>query len=173
MLAFFYCDNIRLDIFVKAVHNLKTEEEAAAKNDNHMGALDQAFSWSASWSKARTLIKHMILGILSWTNEPSPLPVFLWEAREHGRDDDFRLNAALSELIQTSLIIHRSSNDSYSLHPLVAEWARERPDASLTEHEFLAQQALAARSAAMILSASILLPPLGDTDKDEGEHFRA
>lgn len=59
-----------------------------------------------------------------------------------------------------SLITHNSANDSYSMHPLVHTWMRERP-------ESIAEQAVWCQAAATTLAQSILLPPLANTEADE------
>ena len=51
--------------------------------------------------------------------------------------------------------------DSYSIHPLVHKWARERPDISIAE------QGIWSEAAAVLLSHCILIPPLGNTREDE------
>jgi tetratricopeptide (TPR) repeat protein len=60
-----------------------------------------------------------------------------------------------------SLITYDASNDSYSMHPLVHKWARERPEMTTSE------QAVWSEAAATTLAHSIVLPPLGDTEADE------
>jgi hypothetical protein len=91
----------------------------------------------------------------------------VWQVIRDGRSckdfDPDRLRAALSQLTQVSLIAHddKTDSDTYSLHPLVHKWARERPDLSVTE------QAVWCGAAAMVLCHCILLPPLGSTIEDE------
>ncbi|KAL9109661.1 MAG: hypothetical protein Q9227_005699 [Pyrenula ochraceoflavens] len=174
VLAFFYCENIRVDILLKAVTNLKLEQDQAGNEDVRQKNLHQSVelpkqSWSQTcWNTWRTA-NLLLLGCLFQERGPCLLPHFLWESRDRGVLDEFRLRAAFRQLVSTSLVIHKKSNDSYSLHPLISEWARERPEAALSEHDFLSQQYLRARSASMIIAASILLPPLGETEDDEGE----
>ena len=75
--------------------------------------------------------------------------------------DSDRLRVALRQLTQFSLITHSAHTDSYSLHPLVHKWARERPDMSIAE------QGVWSEAAATLLTHCILLPPLGQTTEDE------
>lgn len=72
-----------------------------------------------------------------------------------------RLRLALRQLVQFSLIIKGHNSESYSMHPLVHKWARERPGMSI------AAQGVWAEAAAMLLSHCILIPPLGNTEEEE------
>ena len=76
--------------------------------------------------------------------------------------DDIRLKVALKELTRLSLITHHQVNgrDTYSMHPLVQTWVRQRPQMSNAE------QAIWCQAAATMLSHNILLPPLGTRDTD-------
>lgn len=100
-----------------------------------------------------------------------------------------RLRKALRELSKRSLIIRNATNKSYSLHPVVHVWVRERPEMMLDEYtvtdkganatgEFptirrakpemrIGRQALWCEAAATVLTQAILLPPLGDQEADE------
>jgi tetratricopeptide (TPR) repeat protein len=75
--------------------------------------------------------------------------------------DEDRLRLALRQLTQFSLIIRSQNSESYSMHPLVHKWARERPGMSI------AAQGVWAEAAAMLLSHCILIPPLGNTEEEE------
>ena len=72
---------------------------------------------------------------------------------DHDFDED-RLLDALDQLNQLSLIYYQEATESYSVHPLIHTWVRERPQMSTSE------QALWCQAASTTLSQSILLPPL-------------
>ena len=75
----------------------------------------------------------------------------------HGSDEVFdedRLIDALEQLNQVSLISYHQDLKSYSMHPLVHTWIRERPQMSTGD------QALWCQAAITVLTRSILLPPL-------------
>jgi hypothetical protein len=75
--------------------------------------------------------------------------------------DEFRLRDALKKLHQMPLITCNDGNDSYSMHPLIYTWVRERPEMSTAE------QACRCHVAATTLAQAILLPPLGSAEVDE------
>ena len=77
--------------------------------------------------------------------------------------DELRLREALKELFQMSLIFANPDpkDDSYSVHPAVHLWVRERPEMTF------ADQAVWCQATATILTQTILLPHLGDREKDE------
>lgn len=68
--------------------------------------------------------------------------------------DEDRLMDALDQLNQLSLIYYQETTESYSMHPLIHTWVRERPQMSTSE------QALWCQAATTALARCILLPPL-------------
>ena len=89
------------------------------------------------------------------------LPKVLRDGEELEPFDGFRLRDALKELHQMSLITYNDGNDSYSMHPLIHTWVRERPEMSTAE------QACWCHAAATTLAQAMLLPPLGSAEADE------
>ncbi|KAI9892831.1 MAG: hypothetical protein M1814_000990 [Vezdaea aestivalis] len=75
--------------------------------------------------------------------------------------DEERLGDALDQLESLSLISHQQEDDSYSMHPLIHTWVRERPEMSNAE------QALWCHTASSTLAQSILLPPLDAVETAE------
>jgi tetratricopeptide (TPR) repeat protein len=156
--AFFNFEDIRFEILSKAVNNFALETEQAAK-DKEQEQLDSHNSrvhvW-VRWMKELGLdfLQSLIIG-------PPPMPDAIRDGRRSGYFDEDRFRSALNELTQMSLITRNelSENDRYSMHPLVHEWARERME--------LSEQGLWSEAAAITLSQSILLPPLGDTSEEE------
>ncbi|KAL4949497.1 hypothetical protein BDW69DRAFT_198030 [Aspergillus filifer] len=78
-----------------------------------------------------------------------------------GYFDEYRVRSALVELVRMSLVTHDKSTDSYSMHPLIHRWTRERPGMRTSE------QAVWSHIAVTVLAQSILRPPLGMTEADE------
>ena len=81
------------------------------------------------------------------------LPAVLRDDKDEHFDED-RLTEALNQLTQISLISYHQDLRSYSMHPLVHTWIRERPQMSAGD------QAIWCQAAVTILTRSILLPPL-------------
>lgn len=92
---------------------------------------------------------------------PPVLPYSLRDNAGLARFDIYRLKAALNELTQLSLVTYNDVNDSYSMHPVVHTWARERPQFRTVE------QAVWCEAATTALAQSIMLPPLASTEADE------
>ena len=155
MFSFFYFKNIRFDILKRAVLNSGLEQLQQEKADQ------ERLKGPSTWYQRYNNMRLSILSFITQNRSPPALPLFIREGRESGFFDEVRLRYALRELVQMSLITHHESNDSYSMHPLVHRWARERPGMSTPE------QAVWSHIAATTIAYSILLPPLGDTEADE------
>ncbi|KAM5442096.1 hypothetical protein MferCBS31731_002925 [Microsporum ferrugineum] len=155
LFSFFYYKNIRFDIIKKAVINCEIERVEQEKNEKH--ETERPLTWYQKYKS----MQFSILNYIMQDRNPPALPSFIREGRTSRFFDEVRIRYALKELIQMSLITYHESNDSYSMHPLVHKWARERPDMSTSE------QAVWSQAAATTLSHSILLPPLGETEADE------
>jgi tetratricopeptide (TPR) repeat protein len=105
IVAFYHFDNIRVDIFTRAIENsMKTAEQHG----------DMSIV-------ARTAAR------LGKILQPPPiLPRFL---RDHpARLDKFRTRRALYELYKLSFITYTTKGEAFSLHPLIHSWARDRLD---------------------------------------------
>ena len=157
MLSFFHRENIRFDFFRKAAINpaieQKEQESEAAKE-----AANQANQKKQSWSSAFGYLVLQLGMFLYKDRTPPVLPNCL---QTFERFDGFRVNAAFAELTQLSLITYNDINDSYSMHPVVQSWARERPEFRTVE------QAVWCQAATNVLARCILLPPLASTETDE------
>ncbi|KAF2480901.1 tetratricopeptide repeat domain-containing protein [Neohortaea acidophila] len=158
--AFLHCENIRFAFLERAVVNAAAEAEQQ-KNDikkmNELKRFARRQNWS-QWCNARLLL---VLTYLNRNRSPPVLPTVLRDGRREGRFSKSRVRAALRQLTQCSLLIHNDQKDTYSMHPLVHEWAREAPDTTFGE------QVVWCEAAAMLLSCCVLLPPLGTTTEDE------
>ena len=152
--AFFYFKNIQLETIRRAIVNAKTESVQDALARKSESERSQTF-----WDKL--VILRISVHSWLWKNRgPSVLPAIILEGRETNTFDEWRLRLALKELIQLSLITD-NKNDTYSMHPLVHKWVRERPEMLAIE------QAVCVHAAALILAHSILLPSAGKSETNE------
>ncbi|OJJ42353.1 hypothetical protein ASPZODRAFT_2122381 [Penicilliopsis zonata CBS 506.65] len=156
MFAFFHFNNIPFDILQKAIVNGGIEKRAEENADQ------EALRGPLTWYQWYNYIRFYALDFIAAT-DPSPpsLPPFIQEDGESGILNERRVRYALSRLTQMSLIMKNPENDSFSMHPLIHLWARERPGMSTSN------QALWSNIAAMTLAQSILLPPLGNSEEEE------
>ncbi|KAL8716875.1 MAG: hypothetical protein Q9225_005835 [Loekoesia sp. 1 TL-2023] len=157
MFSFFSWEDLRIDVLITSVEHprrqLKYDEEEATKPATKADA------------KARSLT----LKLKEWavwavaalqTDKTGPVqPPVLRDDR--GDFDEDRLMDALDQLNQLSLIYYQEATESYSMHPLIHTWVRERPQMSTSE------QALWCQAATTTLARSILLPPLDATTSAE------
>ncbi|KAL4960320.1 uncharacterized protein BDV14DRAFT_182970 [Aspergillus stella-maris] len=155
LFSFFYNKNIRFDILKKAVCNEAIEK--AAQEIVFREELNQPVTWNKWYKNMRLLM----IAFVMQDRGPPALPFFMKEERNPRYFDEYRVRSALVELVQMSLITHDKSTDSYSMHPLIHRWARERPGMSTSE------QAVWSHIAVTVLAQSILRPPLDMTDADE------
>ena len=131
--AFFHFEHIRVDIFTRALENILALNEDAAR---------------------QSLLTRLTSGIFARLQPRSELPDFL----EHTSPemDSHRIRLALIELRSFALISYDGKDDSFSLHPVVHSWARDRLETKA--------QTDWAQAAINVLADSILLPP-----RDAGE----
>ena len=160
MFSFFHRENIRLDFLTRAVAYPKVEEEQQLKerqkNLNNNSSLSKR-----SWTQMLKDIAMEVLVFLSKEVTPPVLPDALRQVDCSEYDREFRLKAALNELTQLSLITYNENDDTYSMHPVIHAWARERPELSTME------QAIWCQAATTTLAQCILLPPLANREDDE------
>jgi len=99
---------------------------------------------------------------------PVILPTVIRDAESSATLDVYqlRLREALHFLTQLSLITHHEGTDSYSMHPLVHTWVRERPQMKARE------QAVWCEIALHTLSRCVLLPPLNESVDSHGDLAR-
>ena len=139
LVAHYHFEHIRVDIFTRAMSNRVTASKSAPRCSRGRNFLD---------------------GISARLQPPPLLPEFLRnDCKSFG---PYRIRHALHKLSLFSLISYDEEDKSFSLHPLVHAWARDR----LGEGE----QMLWARMALNVLAESVLLPP--DGEGEEHEEFR-
>ncbi|KAK3714093.1 hypothetical protein LTR37_008122 [Vermiconidia calcicola] len=153
--AFLHCENIRFEFLEKAVTNAALELQQQAE-DKKREAGSKAHDGPQTWSKWWNTVVFSLLTYLYRTRTPLVLPDVLRQGREQKRFSESRHGTA-----NGPLVIYNHTRDSYSMHLLVHEWAREAPDMSIGE------QGVWSEATSVLLSSCILLPPLGNTTKDE------
>lgn len=164
--AFFHNENISLDIFRRSMLGARIETNHRKKDDEKRQAdpLKPQSSWYESiWRASGTVFE----GLLSIGQSYLPLPQVI---RAGWGDPDIenniesymdRIKLAMKELTHLSLVMYNEHSATYKMHPLVHEWARERPDMQFSD------QRMWSDAAARVLSTSILLPPLGTDVNDD------
>ncbi|KAL8775872.1 MAG: hypothetical protein Q9194_003555 [Teloschistes cf. exilis] len=153
MFSFFSWEDLRVDVLTNSVQHPKRQLEydkaeavkPAAKVDAPPQSWKQMLKGWAIWAAMK----------LDADRSGPILPSVLQDEREAFDED--RLMDALDQLNQLSLIYYQDATDSYSMHPLIHKWVRERPQMSTGE------QALWCQAASTTLSRSILFPPLDET----------
>lgn len=135
--AFFHFDHIRVDIFTRAL-------------DNRLRSIETPIRPS--------MFSRVSRGFLARIQPPPILPTFLRQVPS--RKDPYRIRRALHELRSFSLISYDGKDDSFSLHPVVHCWAKDRLDSGA--------QLLWAQVALNVLAESVQLPPndTGETHED-------
>ena len=160
MFSFFHRENIRMDFLTKIATYPIIESEELKKTETRQQAM-KAISKTKTWTD---IFKNMALELAMFAYKertPPVLPHLFRNSSEFEQFGEFRLLAALNELTQLSLLTYNEVNDSYSMHPVVHTWARERPEFSAIE------QAVWCEAAATALAQCILLPPLANGEADE------
>lgn len=159
MFTFSHRENILKDFLTNAAANPEVERREQEREKTRRVA-NQASQVRLSWSN---MIKHIMLKVVLFfykDRTPPVLPGFIRDSVA-SNDEEYRLNEALNELTQLSLLNYNEVNDSYSMHPVVHTWGRERPEFHAIEQAVWCQAAMTA------LAQCILLPPLGFTEADE------
>ena len=158
--SFLHWENIQFDIFRRAIENPIIEskhQEKEAEEERRNPKKSQTIS-----QRVKSLNIALIAYILK-NRSPTAIPVVIRDARAFGSPEESfdRIRYALKELVQLSLVAYNEAHDSYSMHPIVSDWARERPAMRLAE------QALWSEAAANLLCASLLIPPIRNNSSDE------
>ncbi|KAF2666145.1 hypothetical protein BT63DRAFT_51060 [Microthyrium microscopicum] len=157
LLAFMHRQRFHFEILIQAVMNpqieYSAEKAAKAQKPNDKHALKPSMKKLLRIYTVRLAQRIMALG------EKKVLPRIIRDVQGLDRDDvNLRLRGALADLRSRALVDHVLADDSYSMHPLVHRWARERMS--------LNQQAIWCHSACNILANVVLLPPLVAGDND-------
>lgn len=149
--AFFGRDNIRLDALVAAATIPGLEEKEEQEKKSRIVEMPKPWTlwirelWlglrtEISKDRSETMLPGMLRDILSGS-----LPVAKFE---------FRLRKAFHVLMQWSLVTYHEEKRSYSMHPLVHVWVRERPQMTLEEQAIWSQAAMNTLSQSISLTIS-------------------
>ncbi|KAL4971289.1 tetratricopeptide repeat domain-containing protein [Aspergillus desertorum] len=145
MFSFFYWENIDYDMIKAAAMNPRREQEDArakvrAERLNPIHLAPKTWTvWFRDW----------VMALLAPLTKPCvTLPAVLRDEDDIPFDED-RLRSALSLLVGLGMLTLVDENNSYSMHPLVHKWVRERPDTSMAE------QTVWCQAAATVLAESI------------------
>lgn len=146
LFSFLSSESLRLEVLITAVRHpqrqQKYDEDQAAKMATNADVS------SASWT---SMLKECVIWLQRQIDKSGPvLPAVLRE----DSFDEARLSYAIDQLESLSLVNHQREDNSYTMHPLIHTWVRERPEMSNAE------QALWCQAASSTLAQSILLPPL-------------
>jgi tetratricopeptide (TPR) repeat protein len=152
-----HCENARFEFFLRAMTN------AADVRLQATSAPPQTWpQWfTPDIVKIYTYFAHR------W--QRPPLPAVFTTLQEDYTPDFFRLKAALSQLSQSSLVIHNSATNAYSMHPLVHTWAREVPGISTVEKARWAECAATLIADCISLSTPEDAVRLPEPGEDEGQ----
>ena len=160
--SYFHFQNIRLDILINAAINPFREADQKQKDSENEQALHKKLARPPrkTWS---TWLRELSLVLGTYSDTPPPLPTALKNANAAGQKEfedevHIRLSEAVAVLTQRSLIMrHTGAAGRFSMHRLVHQWIRDRPETRV------AQQLLWCQIATTVLAKSIVRPPLGDT----------
>jgi hypothetical protein len=159
MFSFLHCEDIRIEFLITAAVNPRVEQELRDK-DKEVEDRMKVFARPKTWGE---YTKEMVFNMAEAATRErgqAMLPTVLRDIELLSAFQS-RLRCALGKLARMSLITqHDTAAEVYSMHPLVHEWVRERPDMN-------AKQALWCQTAATALAQSILLPPHGSSEKEE------
>ena len=161
--SFLHRQRIRVDIFLRAASNPKLEMLEQKKREEEEEKIRTQLKIDTTWAQTFKGLRLGIFTFLSKLGNRPVLPKILSDSLESEYCDELRLRKALKELFQMSLVFANpdAKDDSYSMHPAVHLWVRERPEMTIGD------QAVWCQATATILSRAILLPPLDDKEEDE------
>lgn len=172
LFSFLHHEHISFHILTAAIKHPRKQREADAQGAQHISK-QNTNSLNHAWQLTSWLnhLQSMIDSVskLQFENQnPVILPTFLRDAELSTSSDDcdLRLREALYLLTQLSLVTYYEGFDSYSMHPLVHIWVRERPQMGVRG------QAVWCEAALHTLSRCILLPPLNESVDSHGDLAR-
>ena len=162
--AFLHHEQVPFCLLTAAVEHPRIQQEAdiqnakkeAAKSEDPCSFLFHTRFWSETFS---SVVESVMVAIFQ-LQYPVIVPTYVRDmeittATRNLERCTERLRRALNALAELSLVTHHEATDSYSMHPLVHEWVRRRPDLKIKE------QAVWCEVARQTISRSIVLPPLG------------
>ena len=170
--SFLHHEHIPFDALIAAAKNPRKQRDADVQEAKNLSTQVSDSSTPGyqpfSWPKRLLGAFEYIIRKQFELQNPMVLPTFLRDAELcHTTDEcEIRLREALHLLTQLSLITHHEFSDSYSMHPLVHTWVRERPQMTIRE------QAIWCEAALHTISRCILLPPQNELVDPDGNLAR-
>ena len=170
--SFLHYEHIPFDFLIGAVNHPRIQQAfdaQAATNLKDQPKTSPSLAWQpSSWLEHLRNTFNSFLMKQFRNQNPVILPtIFLdSELSTSSEDSKLRLREALHLLVQLSLVTHYESSDSYSMHPLVHTWVRERPQMTVQI------QAVWCEAALHTLSRCVLLPPLNESVDPRGNLAR-
>ena len=163
--SYLHFQNIRLDFLLSAAINPFKEADQTEKEAIEEASIQERLLKpnSKSWS---IRLRELAFFLKGYLDTPPPLPATLKNPENLPQsvfEDEVhvRLSEALAVLIKRSLVMRQDRIENrYSMHPLVHQWLRERPETAISHQSLWCQVAMTT------LAKSILRPPLGDTDNE-------
>lgn len=146
LFSFLSSESLRIEVFITAVRHPQRQQEY--DEDQAAKMATNADVASSSWA---SMLKNCLIWLQRQIDKSRPV---LPEVLRVDSFDEARLSCALDQLESLSLVNHQREDNSYTMHPLIHTWVRERPEMSNAE------QALWCQAASSTLAQSILLPPL-------------
>jgi tetratricopeptide (TPR) repeat protein len=168
--SFFNRENIRVDTLVAAAEIPRLEADADKKAKLEKKKSKTKDSWTVFFRELLFGLRTEVLKDRSLPTLPTMLRDFFQGPSDRSvaiRRYKDRLRLALHLLEQWSLATHDEEHDSYSMHPLIHDWVRLRPQMKLGE------QAAWSQAASNTLGQSILLPIGGTPSSKEMEMQRS
>ncbi|KAL6719084.1 hypothetical protein ACLMJK_003319 [Lecanora helva] len=161
--SFLHLQRIRVDFFLRAAYNSELETHEQRRQYQEEARSNNRSMPKATWAGSLKGFAFGAYAYLLKLGDRPALPRLLRDVLDSKSFAEVRLREALKELFQMSLIFPNpnAQEDSYSMHPVVHLWVRERPGMTI------ADQAIWCQVAANVLTQAILLPPLGDKEEDE------
>ncbi|KAI0399300.1 tetratricopeptide repeat domain-containing protein [Xylaria palmicola] len=158
LFSFLYRENLSPSILTRAIRNARLEADQGERD-----AAEESLNPFRRQPSLREVIQNRFTSILMVIIglTPTPLPSLIRDGQRLGGFElaKDRISGALSELENMSLIYYNEGRDTYTMHPVVHEWARKRPRMKLRH------QAIWADMAGYVLSASILLQTTAPEDE--------
>lgn len=153
LFSFLSNESLRTEVLITAVRHPQRQQQYDEDQAAKMATTTNVTS--TSWNST---LKECLIWLQRQIDQSGPvLPAVLRE----DTFDEARLICALHQLESLSLVNHQREDNSYSMHPLIHTWVRERPEMSNAE------QALWCQIASSTLAQSILLPPLDIVESAE------
>ena len=153
LFSFLSNESLRMQVLITAGRHPQLQR----KHDEEEAAKKALASDVAPTSWASTMKEYLIWVLRQMDKSAPVLPAVLRE----DTFDEARLGDAMDQLASLSLVHYQREEKSYSMHPLIHTWVRERPEMSN------AQQAMWCQAASSTLAQSILLPPLDTIETAE------